>query len=168
MGERGPPKVPTRLKVLRGTDRPDRGNPDEPQPPPVLEAPPPPARLREFGRLEWQRVAPILVNTRVLTQVDLSCLEAYCRHYQEALEADAFLDANGKTYEYGVGEGAARRVMYRERPEVRQARDAWRDMLVAAGKLGLTPADRTRVRGTSALDDRTTSGDDDRFFGTRG
>src|SRR4051812_43844368 len=117
MGNRGPPPLPTKLKLLRGTARADRSNPDEPKPPPVLEVPPAPAWLREHGRREWERVAPILVNTRVLTQVDLGILEDYCRQYEKALLRDAFLEENGETYEYAVGDGAARRVMYRARPE---------------------------------------------------
>ena len=40
MGKRGPPKTPTALKIERGTYRPDRDNPDQPEPdgPPEMPA----------------------------------------------------------------------------------------------------------------------------------
>lgn len=153
MGKRGPPKTPSRLVLLRGNPGKRPVNANEPKPPPVLEVPPAPAWLGEHGRREWERVAPILVNLRVLTTADLAPLEGYCAAYEDAITLRADIEENGRTYHTETGHERAR-------PQVADERKAWLAVRAFALEFGLTPASRSRVQAAPAKGE----GDDDQKF----
>jgi len=67
-----PPK-PSHLKAVQGTDRRDRRNENEPQPP--KGAPPLPAHLDAEESLEWGRCCERLEKMGVLTEADGLALE---------------------------------------------------------------------------------------------
>jgi phage terminase small subunit len=80
----GKPK-PSALKVLQGTDRPDRANPAEPKP--RRTAPTCPMWLEKEARREWRKLAPELVRIGLLTAVDGPAFAAFCQtfaRYQQA------------------------------------------------------------------------------------
>jgi P27 family predicted phage terminase small subunit len=52
---------------------------------PLTETPPAPERLGEHGRACWTRIAPLLVEARVLTRLDLDALEALCHQWHDYL-----------------------------------------------------------------------------------
>jgi len=52
---------------------------------PLTTPPDPPDRLGAHGLECWRRVAPLLVELRVLTRLDLEALEALCHQWQEYL-----------------------------------------------------------------------------------
>jgi len=70
------PRVPTKLKVLRGTARSDRMPRNEPKPQPI--APSRPAGLSAAARRLWDELAPRLERLGLLTEVDGPMLEALC------------------------------------------------------------------------------------------
>lgn len=72
----GRPPIPTRLKVLQGTFRKDRENPEEPNPPSMDLTPP--KGLSIAARKKWIDVAQQLSTLGVLKQTDRDALEAYC------------------------------------------------------------------------------------------
>lgn len=73
------PKKPHNLKVVAGTARPDRDGPPLVELPVVAEAPPAPDWLPNAHAVrEWDRLAPILVANRLLTEAGLSALGQLC------------------------------------------------------------------------------------------
>lgn len=79
---RGRKRTPKNLKVLAGTDRPDRDVPDAPEFDLLEEFPDPPLHLNTDGVEMWNRLGPQLVNARVLQVVDLYALEHLCATWQ--------------------------------------------------------------------------------------
>lgn len=63
----------------------------------VKEAPPAPTWLDPIARKEWERVAKLLMQLRILTEADLSALEMYCKSYSRWQEAERQMDAAKST-----------------------------------------------------------------------
>lgn len=98
MGERGPTKKPTGLKLLQGIPGGEHKlNPDEPKPAPAHGAEPP-ASLTEDGREIWKSEAPKLEKLGLLTEVDLGAFARYCDMQAKWLKAKKFLDEKGFYY----------------------------------------------------------------------
>ncbi len=78
---RGGPRntKPTSLKVLQGTDRPDRVNENEPKPRPVVGERPP--AMDHYARKAWDYLAPKLEKLGVLTEVDTPLFALFCEAY---------------------------------------------------------------------------------------
>jgi len=74
------PRKPTSLKVVAGTDRPDRNQPAEVADLPLVsEVPPAPDWLPNAHAIkEWDRLAPILHANKLLTEAGLSALGQLC------------------------------------------------------------------------------------------
>lgn len=81
MGRRGPPKKPTKARLLDGTHREDRyGDPElEVQPPETTETPP--AHLKGIAKEMWIALAADLLKMGLLTSVDRWQLEILCHAY---------------------------------------------------------------------------------------
>lgn len=79
MPPRGKKPKPTQLKVLQGTDRPDRVNSHEPKP--DLSIPVPGDHLSLEAVMEWGRITPELKKLGLITEIDHAALEAYCETY---------------------------------------------------------------------------------------
>jgi P27 family predicted phage terminase small subunit len=76
VGERGPSRKPTELKLLRGETRKERLNPNRPRP--AGTGPTMPADMDRRAKAVWQRQVTALRLTGVLTVVDTDNLRAYC------------------------------------------------------------------------------------------
>lgn len=152
----GRPRTPTSLKVIAGTDRPDRQKATEPKPP--RTRPPAPSAFPEIVRQAWDEVAALADNMGVLTDADQIALEALANALVELRTARKIVADRGgaMTYETVNGEGA---VMYRAYPEMAIIADADRRVMAWVTKFGLTPADRSRV----AAADRKPQNDFDSF-----
>jgi hypothetical protein len=73
----GPPRLPPKLKSIRGTARPSRDNAILGAP--VAELPAPPAWIKNPAAIaEWYRLAGILVPLKVLTEPALNLLAHAC------------------------------------------------------------------------------------------
>lgn len=73
------PRKPTALKVVAGTDRPDREAPTAAELPLVSDVPPAPDWMpNAHARKEWERLAPILHANKLLTEAGLSALGQLC------------------------------------------------------------------------------------------
>src|SRR5262245_35527103 len=83
---RGRPPLPTHLKVVRGTLRNSRVNPNEPEATPCL--PSPPGFLDNRAVEEWHRVAPDLYRLGLLSELDVGPLAAYCQSFSRWCEAE--------------------------------------------------------------------------------
>lgn len=137
MGARGPKPTPTAVLSVRGSWRADRRT-DEPEFPPG--APECPSYIIGEALVEWERVVPILMASRVLTEGDLSALVSYCRFWGEYLKfqtrCDKLLEKTKGPFAHYPQEYALRNSAYDR-------------MSKAAALLGLSPADRTRVKAAA-------------------
>lgn len=138
----GRPRTPTKLHVLRGTNRKDRQNPAEPTPPPAPTAGQAPSWLSPKARPWWKRIRPLLVRMQVLSAADTIALGLLCDALAEYIEARNVLVKHGTTYETTTTDGS---LLIRRRPEWDIAKDAWRRAKLMATEFGLTPAARAKV-----------------------
>ncbi len=142
-------RLPTELKQLRGTYRPDRANPKEPKPP--KQEPPMPRHLSPIGKKARRQACDLLSGMGVLTQADAFTVEALAEAYADLLTARAALAARGGlTYETVTPTGA---VMVRPAPEVSMVADADKRLRAWLTACGLTPASRSTVNAAAADDE---------------
>ena len=142
---RGRKPKPSGLKLITGTDRADRGNPDEPQPQPAC--PEPPDHLKAEARAEWTRVSHQLNALGILSEIDRAALGAYCQAYSRWVQAETALDrmADRDAMTHGLmirtqGGNAI------QNPLVGTANKAMADMMRYAAEFGMTPSARSRIR----------------------
>jgi P27 family predicted phage terminase small subunit len=132
----GRPSRPTNLKILAG-DREDRINRNEPIPGDET-AINPCVPLSEGAQKVWDRLAPDLIDKRVLTAWDVDMFAVFCDAvavYQEccSLMGSAYVVAG--SVKDTLVKSAYWRVM----------RDCVETMIRIGGKFGLTPADRAGI-----------------------
>lgn len=139
MGKRGPSGRPNHLKALAG-DREDRLNRDEPVP--ELSDVRPPLELPEDAQAVWDRLAPDLVDKRVLTAWDVDAFSEFCRTVAVYNRAAAEVDALPLT-----AKGAAGGVTVQPAFRVMQA--AAQMMRSTGQRFGLTPGDRAALKVSS-------------------
>jgi P27 family predicted phage terminase small subunit len=132
---------PTHLKVVTGNPGKRPLNKNEPRP--KRGMPKCPARLDGIARRLWFELAAELHAMGVLTFADRQSLALLCEAVQDYRKARAILADRGTTYETMTQAGS---VMYRNRPEVAVASDAWRRARTMIGEFGLTPAARSRIK----------------------
>lgn len=135
----GRPPTPTALKVIRGTDRQDRTNAQEPKPKAGAR---PPAWLSRDARKHWRRIAPVLDELGILTVADAESLALLCDSLAEYLDASARIESDGMVYETTTERGS---VMLRKHPaiEIKATARTAIDRLLTG--FGMNPAARSRV-----------------------
>jgi P27 family predicted phage terminase small subunit len=134
-----PARKPTRLKIITGTARKDR---QKREPEPKAGTPRPPSWLDAAASRFWHELVPELEAMRVLTHADREALGLTCTALAEHQRAAAIIAEHGLTYPAETRSGTT---LYRERPEVRAAGDAWRRALRGLSEFGLTPTSRGRL-----------------------
>jgi P27 family predicted phage terminase small subunit len=142
----GRPPKPTARKKLEGTYRKDRAPKNEARP--ESGVPEPPAWLTEGARAEWARIVPEMERIGLATGVDFWALVAYCEafdRYQQLGEKIARMDGD----RYQVSESGWRQAQ----PEVAEQKELVDRMSKLASKLGISPADRTKVEARPRQDD---------------
>lgn len=128
MGRRGPaPKSAAELKI-RGTFREDR-HAEREAIPEAAGVPVKPASLKGEAGKHWDAVVPQLVANGTAKEIDTPALVALCKTWGRYVACDAKLDKKPEDKNLGV-----------------RAESYLRQWLALAAKLGLTPADRQRLR----------------------
>lgn len=145
MGRRGPPSLPTKLKVLRGERRPSRLNRAEPKP--RAHLPKMPRGMDAGAKVVWRRVLRDYGETGVLTAVDGDALRAYCEAVSRYETAAEMLATSGPLVR------GARRGELVKNPLHQVVRDNADLMRQFARELGLTPAARTGIKVPEAPSD---------------
>lgn len=153
MTPRGRKPLPTAVKRLRGTLRPHRANPNEPQVPAAV--PEPPKWLRGEALAEWKRITPKLAAAGLLTQLDLAVLAGYCGAWGDLCDATRIVQDQGTTF-------ISPRGMLVLHPELRRIEKARAALRAFASEFGLSPSARSRVGATPPRDDD--DGNARRFF----
>lgn len=154
------PRKPLHLKLISGTVRPDRENPDAPTP--AVGKPVMPPHLTGDARDAWTRFAALLDRMGVLSVADGMALERLCQCYAEIRAFERIIAAaGGPSYQPPatdkhahalVGpDGAAIMGLVRMRPEVSALADADRRFKSWLSEFGLTPAARGKVKTVEAV-----------------
>lgn len=157
MGARGPQPKPSALKRAEGTYRPDRAaDGNEPEPPELVDLAAP-AWLDVYAGLKWRELAPVLVRVGVLKVTDVDALAAYCvawstwraavENFEDELAAPA-----------APGSEADKLRNQRLTLFERAAREANKQMATWGDRLGLSPAQRTKVKATEGVGSGGNSG----------
>jgi P27 family predicted phage terminase small subunit len=139
----GRPRIPTSLKLIRGTQRADRMNLNEPKP--AIDIPPVPPNLSDEAKAEWERRAPELAALGILTSIDEGVLAGYCEFRADFLHACTMC---------ATKDGQDRKVIKTakgnliENPYYSIKKRSAEMMHRFATELGLTPAARTRISAT--------------------
>ena len=136
MPKPGPPKKPTRLRVLAGNPS---GRPLERNVPVGPSGPPPcPRELTPEARREWRRTVKVLSLMGTVTKADRAALAAYCEAWSTWCEAQRHLREEG--YIVLTPNGYPQ-----QSPWVSIANKAFRQMYVLIQDFGLTPLARSKL-----------------------
>ena len=144
---KGRKKIPTKLKQLRGTTRPDRMVENEMVVALVAELPDPPEWLSVIGKNEWIKVCSELFGKQMLHQIDLRLIESYCNAMSLHIETEMMLREKGRIQIYKNTDGTIKHAQ--SVPYQKIANDALDRALKIAREFGLTPSSRTSISAPS-------------------
>ena len=128
---------PTRLKLLKGTLRKERMNPDEPEY--KIEIPAYPKHLNLIARREWKRVSTMLFNQGLLSCVDMAALAAYCVAFSRWVEAENELKKSDSLLIKTTSGNII------QNPYIGVANTAMTLMMRMLTEFGMTPSSRAKV-----------------------
>lgn len=139
---KGRKPTPSHLKVVRGTDRADRRNDNEPRP--LRSRPSAPAHMTDRGREAWGYVVGILDRMGILTEADALAVELLCEARADWLSARDEIDrSGGETYVTDAG-------LIKAHPAVAMRNDAARRMQSLLAEFGMSPSSRSKVSAKEA------------------
>lgn len=138
MGRRGPPKKPTKLRLLEGNPSKRPINHDEPQPPAVRQAKAP-KFLNTTAQTEWNRLAPELIDLGLLTTLDFGLLTMLCHSWSQFVSASERAEKTGMMII-----GKAGRPL--RNPYLKIIRDAKAEYLRFSQEFGMGAAARSRIQ----------------------
>lgn len=136
MGRRGPKPAPNHLKVVRG-DQESRLNRDEPVPTDLGPAIAP-ASISDGGRAVWERLAPDLIDKKMLTTWDVDTFVVFCEAVSTYHDCRELM---GREY---TAVGAAGGVI--KSPYWQIMRDCSAVMAQFSSRFGMTPGDRASLK----------------------
>ncbi|CAK7036931.1 MAG: hypothetical protein BACD_00149 [Bacteroides rodentium] len=143
MATRGRKPTPTAVKKLEGNPG---GRPlNENEPKPKKKAPACPKWLDGEARKEWKRLAKVLEEMGVLTQLDMGVFATYCNAYARWKEADEFISQHGTVIKTPSG-------YVQQLPQVSIAQTYAKLMNRCAEQMGLTPSSRSRIIAAETSD----------------
>lgn len=154
MGRRGPKPAPNHLKVLQGTKE-SRLNREEPIPSdvaPVIA----PASISDGAKAVWDRLAPDLVDKKMLTSWDVDTFVVFCEAVATYHDCRMLMG-----HEY-TAVGAAGGVI--KSPYWQIMRDCAAVMAQYSSRFGMTPGDRASLKAGSD-DDVSPKGGAERILG---
>lgn len=131
--------IPDHLKVLSGTARKDRMNPDAPVVPSGMTEPP--DWLNARAAEVFHQLSGILDTLNLSTPVDAAALSLLASRLEEVEAASAVIDDLGRTYSTEGPSGQ----LFRPRPEIAMRNEAMRHAQSLLSDFGLNPAARSKV-----------------------
>lgn len=137
---------PTAIKKLEGNPGKRKLNTLEPVP--ANGMPACPDWLMPEAKKEWNRLAELMNQMGVLTEVDMAAFAAYCQSYARWKEAQEHIDSGGSTFETEKG-------YQQQTPWVGIANTNQKLMLQAASEFGLTPSSRSRIVACGSKENET-------------
>jgi len=132
--------VPTRLKIIKGTDQPCRINRNEPKP--STDNIKMPSGLSPAAKKHWRIICKQLENIGLMTVLDVPALAMYCEVFAR------WMDANKNIAKYGAIIKSANGFPVQS-PYMQVANKAFEQMRSMLIEFGMTPSSRTKVSATS-------------------
>ncbi|MGV0961873.1 MAG: phage terminase small subunit P27 family [Limnohabitans sp.] len=139
---KGRKAMPSNLHVLQGTHRSDRHTGGAAVM--TIVNPDPPDDMPEVAAAEWKRIAPILSKYKLLSDLDLTALEAYCRVYARWLHAEKKLDEKD-SYVFRTQTGYETQSAY-----LNIINMCLKQMQSFMAEFGMTPATRERLKAIAS------------------
>jgi len=134
---RGRKPTPTHLRILRGN--PGKRPLNEREAKPLAAIPDPPAHLTVSALEEWNRIAPLLLEQGLLTNLDRAGLAAYCVAYGRWAEAEERVRKLGVLVKSPNGFPV-------HSPYLAVANRAMEQMQKMLTEFGMSPSSRSRAR----------------------
>ena len=128
--------TPTALKLIQGN--PGKRPLNKAEPKPQSSIPRCPKILKTGAKAEWKRIAPILANLGILTQIDRAALAGYCQSYARWVEAEDKVAERGEVVKSVNGN-----IM--TNPYLTVANKSLENMRKFLVEFGMTPSSRTRI-----------------------
>lgn len=133
-------RTPDHLKVVRGTARPDRMNPDAPAA--NLGTAEPPEWLSERATEIFAQLSATLHSMGIASPDDQAALAMLASRLEEIEICTAVIEDSGRTYSTTATSGDK---LLRARPEVAMRNEAMRHAQSLLAEFGLSPASRSKV-----------------------
>ena len=127
---------PTAVKKLEGNPGKRKLNTKEPVP--AKGMPACPQWLLPEAKKEWERLADLMNQMGVLTEVDMAAFAGYCQAYARWKEAEEVITQHGSIVKTPSG-------YWQQVPQVSIAQTYLKIMNRFAEQFGLTPASRSRI-----------------------
>jgi len=144
-----PKKLPTKLKVLRGTNQPCRTLPNEMQGTFLTDIPPAPDVLGEAGKFVWETVGQSLVRTGILLKEDLLVFKIYCTLADSMNDLEIKLKKEREMCEIKMLESKTGRPIYLKTKTLSSYLNCQRAVISVASEFGLTPSARASIPAAS-------------------
>jgi len=125
------------LHIVEGTKTKSRDNSAEPTSPVMLLKCPP--NIKGAGRREWKRIAPILTDAGLLTEMDRAQLALYCDAWGRLVEAQRQLAEFGVVLRSPKGYPI-------QNPHLAIANKASEQVQKSLVEFGMSPLSRARVK----------------------
>jgi P27 family predicted phage terminase small subunit len=150
-------RVPTKLKIMRGTLKADRRNQHEAKP--LIVSPRCPPELQGEALKEWRRMAPKLTALGLLSEIDSAIFTAYCGAWARYLEAQTLLREQGLMAKGARGAPILNPLLAVVESSAGQLRRL-------GCELGLSPASRSKVQAVPVAPITAASSEaEEKFFG---
>ena len=146
--------LPTNLKILQGTFRPERANKNEPRP--DINIPTAPDFLSKDALIEWGRISNQLSKLGLLTDMDMAALAIYCQAWGRIVKYEKIVAEKGKLYKTTNGN-------IQLSPAMWVVNKAYEQVYKFMSEFGMSPASRAKV---SAKPKKQGDGDPFQEFGT--
>src|SRR6185295_11722849 len=131
---RGRKRKPQHLKLIEGTDRPDRA----PKRPPKFSGKlSPPSWLGTLGKVEWKRIVRQAPDG-LFTSADRQLLAQYCQNCARLAELEKIVTDQGYTFQTEKGYVC-------QRPEASMLRSLQQLQVRICEQLGFSPTSRARI-----------------------
>jgi P27 family predicted phage terminase small subunit len=140
---KGRKKIPTVLKEMQGTLEKSRIVENEMQVDLVSDLPEAPELLSTIGIQEWYKVTSQLYNLKMLHNIDLRLIEAYCNEMSLYIETEMMLREKGRIQVFKNPDGTIKHAQ--AVPYQKIAKDALNSALKLATQFGLTPVARASI-----------------------
>lgn len=136
-----PARIPTSIKIARGTARKDRTK-SEPKPPSKVLRPP--AWLSKGALLTWKEFAPICMEMGTLTTADTMPMARYCEMLIQWRECQRIIVEKGMTFDVLSDDGKSVKYVA-QRPEIGIANRLAVCLRALEGDLGLSALARGKI-----------------------
>lgn len=138
----GPPKKPTKLRILEGNPSKRPLPKNEPEPDPTM--PQCPDWLMDDAKHEWKRVAPELNRIGLLTIVDQTALAGYCQSYARWKKAEEEIKLLKNTI-YPLKDERGNIKGFQQYPQYGIVNQCLKQIRAFCSEFGLTPAARAKM-----------------------